>query len=344
MSHKRGWQALHLEMPDRIPQTEYIDHQEFIAKVTGIDPGDPRRRGEAFRRLYSILDYDVAWCTHERPITGRVTDMGHAEWNDMSPLDRKIQCPFRTEEEVLAFDPVEEYGMPEVPALAQEFQRFWSGSQAENPGLVFPGGRYNTLFSACIRSFGWEMFLAAAGQDYERFDRVLEGFFQLSLVEIEAWVRTDIGVFICHDDMVWTSGAIFHPDWYRKCVFPRYKKLWEPLRQNGITVLFCSDGNFTEFVDDLAEAGADGFIFEPLTSLEYIVERYGRTKVIVGNVDCRTLIFGTEMEIRAEVKRCMELGRGCPGYFIAVGNHIPPGVPIKNVELYFDLVRELGAR
>ena len=104
------------------------------------------------------------------------------------------------------------------------------------------------------------------------------------------------------------------------------------------------DGNFDVFVDDLAVAGADGFIFEPLTDLEYIVERYGQTHVIIGNIDTRILQFGTPEEIRADVKRCAELGRDCPGYFFAVGNHIPYTVPIPNVECYLEAIEEYGRR
>jgi uroporphyrinogen-III decarboxylase len=130
----------------------------------------------------------------------------------------------------------------------------------------------------------------------------------------------------------------------RRYVFPRHKRLWSPLREAGIKVLFCSDGNFDAFVDDLAAAGAQGFIFEPLTDLKRIVERYGRTHVIVGNIDSRILQFQGPEAIRAEVKRCADLGRSCPGFFFAVGNHIPYTVPIPSVECYLEAIRAYGRR
>jgi uroporphyrinogen-III decarboxylase len=37
----------------------------------------------------------------------------------------------------------------------------------------------------------------------------------------------------------------------------------------------------------------------------------------------------------------MDLGRDCPGYFFAVGNHIPPNVPLENamacMEAYWEM-------
>ena len=136
-----------------------------------------------------------------------------------------------------------------------------------------------------------------------------------------------------HDDFVWANGGIFRPAWYREYVFPNYHKYVAPLLDAGKKVMFCSDGNFTRYVDDIASTGVHGFVFEPLTSLEYMVERYGKSHVIIGNADTRILLSGTKAEIRAEVERCMALGRGCPGFFMAVGNHIPANTPVDQCHL-----------
>ena len=72
-------------------------------------------------------------------------------------------------------------------------------------------------------------------------------------------------------------------------------------------MLFCSDGNFDVFVDDIVAAGFHGLVFEPLTRLEPVVEKYGQTHVIVGNTDTRILLYGSKEDIRAEVERCMSL-------------------------------------
>jgi uroporphyrinogen-III decarboxylase len=137
--------------------------------------------------------------------------------------------------------------------------------------------------------------------------------------------------------MVWAQGPFMHPDLYRAAIFPRYKKLWEVLHQANKIVLYCSDGNWTPFVDDVAAAGADGFIFEPIADLDCIVRRYGKTHVIVGSkVDARTLTFGSREKIRREVDETLQVAKGCPGFVFAVGNHIPSNVPVDNALFYFD--------
>ncbi|MFH0796292.1 MAG: uroporphyrinogen decarboxylase family protein [Candidatus Omnitrophota bacterium] len=352
MSYEIGMEIMNLQMPERVGRTEYCDHTTLVRHITGFDPlsKDPEEQKKARQKFYQELNFDFLWNNNDGPVAwpdlGRITDMGHAVYMEGGTDFRdNLVCPFKTPEEVLSFDAAKEYGLPDIAERAKYFQQNYLEGQKNYPDMVFPGGYYKTIVSGCIQSFGWDMFLLGVGTDPERFgEYVLEGFFQLTLANIKAWAGTDIKVFVSHDDMVWTRGAIFKPEWYRKYVFPRYKKLWQPLKEKGIKILFCSDGNFTEFVDDIASAGADGFIFEPLTSLELIVQKYGKTHVIVGNADCRILTFNTKEDIEREVKRCMDVAKTCPGFIMAVGNHIPANIPIDNALYYFDLVKKYGKR
>ena len=358
MSYERALAALRLEMPEAIPHCEYVSNRNLIFEMTGLDIDAKSGKkitvmGEeyfeevhlAFKKFYEMTDQDFFWHSEELPLKGRTTSMGHAEFLEGgTDFNDNIFCPFKTADDVLNFDPVAEYGLPDVDECVKKFQGTLDFNRKEFPMGLWPGGYYHTLFSACITAFGWEMFLSSAPLDEERFDRVLEGFYERTRQYYNAWVKTDIEFFICHDDIVWTRGAVFHPDWYREHIFPRYKKLWAILKESDIKVLFCSDGNFTEFVDDLAEAGADGFIFEPCTDLELIASKYGKTHVMIGNVDCRNLTFGTRQDIYNDVKRCADIGKDCPGYFFSVGNHIPSNVPPENAIYYFELIKELGKR
>jgi uroporphyrinogen-III decarboxylase len=197
------------------------------------------------------------------------------------------------------------------------------------------------LISGFIGLFGWDNLLLAAGQDPVRFGALANRYASWVQQYFNALAEADVPVVMVHDDIVWSAGAIFRPAWYREYVFPNYKKYLAPLLESGKKVIFCSDGNFNAFIDDIAQTGVHGFVFEPLTSLEYIVEKYGRTHVIIGNAETRILLNGTRDQIRAEVERCMHLGQDCPGYFLAVGNHIPPNTPVENALFYNQVYEEL---
>ena len=338
MSYELGIRTLRLEPTDRLAHTEYCSNYALVRAVTG---RDPKTDGGAWEAFHEAWEVDLLWVTNDGPVPwgkrGRVTDMGHAEFLE-GGIDRRdtISCPFKDVEEVYAFDAVAEYGLPNETELIAYYEKTYQASQKRHPEQVYPGGYYKTIVSGLIETFGWDMLLEAAA-DRRRFERVIESFFQLSLHHYRAWAKTSIEVFICHDDMVWLQGPFMHPDFCRGAIFPRYRKLWNVLREAGKIILYCSDGTWTEFVDDIADAGANGFIFEPTTSLEYVVERYGKTHAILGSkVDCRTLTFGNREAIQAEIDATLALAKRCPGFMFAVGNHIPSNVPVENGLFYFD--------
>ena len=346
MSYDRGWQAIHLEMPDRIPHTEYIFHRQFTIQATGLDPesSDPAERERAMARLAKVLDYDLVWSVYFMPYEGPRTEMGHGQYTETGGDVVEAVTPFTSPEQVLAFEPERDLRTLSLDELTERIRAWHARAQADYPDAVVPGGFYRGVFTWAIVTFGWEQFMLAAAIDEERFDRILDGFTCITERVVEAHIRARIPVFLWHDDLVWSSGAPFRPEWYRRHIFPRYRRLWARLHEAGVKILFNCDGDFTAFIDDIAEAGGDGFIIEPYTRLERIVERYGQTHVIVGNVDTRILTFGSHEQIRAEVRRCADLGRDCPGFFFAVGNHIPYNVPIPAIECYLDAIHEMGER
>jgi hypothetical protein len=328
--------AIHLRPSPRPAHTEACSCNPAIRKVTG---KDPTKDGSAWKDFYNSWQYDFLWSTNDGPVdwakAGRSTDMGHAEFEE-GGIDRRdtVTCPFHDEEEVYAFDAVQEYGLPDMKELVAYYERCYQEGQAWSPEQLYPGGYYKTIVSGAIQAFGWDMLLAAAA-DRRRFEKVLDSFFRLSLHYYTAWSQTSIEAFICHDDMVWTAGPFIRPDFYRNVIFPRYKELWKPLIDAGKRVIYCSDGNWTMFLDDIVEAGAHGFNFEPVNDFDLFVQKYGGSHIIIGSkVDCRTLTFGTKEEIRQEIDSTLAVAKNCPGFIFMVGNHIPSNVPVENA-LFF---------
>jgi len=349
MSYEDGWAAIHLEKPERIPRTEYSAemHWDLIQAVTGIDVGaespDPIR-AQAAIAFMRAWNYDLFWSTligHDE-FGACATDMGHAEYA-AGGVDRRdtLYCPYRDPEDVLSFDPWERLGEKDRGELTRRFDAHYQANCQAHPSGVNMTGIYVTLVSGFIGLFGWDMLLLAAGTDPWRFGELANHYASWMQQYFDALAEADVPVVMVHDDIVWSSGPFMRPAWYRQYVFPNYDKYLAPLLESGKRVLFCSDGNFDEFIDDLAATGVHGFVFEPLTSLETIVARYGQTHVIVGNADTRILLSGTGEQIRAEVQRCMALGRDCPGFFMAVGNHIPPNTPVESALYYNQVYEEL---
>ncbi len=187
-------------------------------------------------------------------------------------------------------------------------------------------GVYITLISGFIDLFGWDMLLLAAGVDSTRFGDLANRYASWMQQYYDALAEADVPCIMMHDD-VWSSGPILPTVLVSRTRLPQLQEIPRAHYRERQEDLYTSDGNFDEFIDDIADAGVHGFVFEPLTSLETMVERYGQTHVIIGNADTRILLFGTKDDIRAEVERCMSVGRNCPGFFMAVGNHMPSNTP-----------------
>ncbi|MFN2110531.1 MAG: uroporphyrinogen decarboxylase family protein [Anaerolineae bacterium] len=352
MSYADGWAAINLDMPARVPHTEYsvTEHWDVIKAVTGLDinpysPADVKRRGAL--ALMEAWNFDFRWSTliGGEELAACHTDMGHAEYA-AGGVDRRdtVTCPFSTPEEVLAFDPLAIYGPRDQGELTRRFEEHYRRQREETPDQVTMTGVYVTMISGLIDIFGWEMLLLAAGVDPKGFGEVANRYASWIQQYYDALGAADVPVVMVHDDIVWSSGPFISPRWYRQYVFPNYKKLFAPLLDSGKKIMYTSDGDYTKFVDDLAECGIHGFVLEPWTDMTTIAEKYGRTHVFIGNADTRILLKGDKPAIRAEVERCMAIGKSCPGFFLAVGNHIPANTPVESVLYYQEVYEELSRR
>jgi hypothetical protein len=351
MSYQDGWAAINLEKPARIPRTEYSAemHWDLITAVTcmQVDQHSPAAVQQQARSAFmKAWNYDFFWSTliSADEFGATRSRMGHAEYAAGGvDWDENIYELFNDPQAVLDFDPWEQLGSRDQGALTRRFEAHYQEQCAHHPEGVNMTGIYITLISGFIDLFGWEMLLMAAGTDAERLGWLAERYASWIGQYFEALAEADLPVVMVHDDIVWSSGPFMQPAWYRQYLFPNYKKLFAPLLESGKKIIFTSDGNYDLFVSDIAACGVHGFVLEPWTDLGAIVERYGQTHVIIGNADTRILLNGTKAQIRAEVERCIELGRDCPGYFLAVGNHIPPNTPVENA-LYYNQVYEALSR
>lgn len=352
MSFQDGWAAINLDMPARVPHMEVAaeSHWELVKAVTGIDvdlnsPDDVKTN--ASRQFIKAWNYDFIWSVliGSGDLVKKHTSMGHGifasggtDYNDF------VYCPFNTPEEALAFDPWETFGELNHNDLIKRFEAHYQANCEANPDCVNMTGTYVTLVSGLIDVFGWDMLLMTVGLDPDGFGEVANRYASWVQQYFNALADSNIPLVMVHDDIVWTAGAVFRPEWYRKYIFPNYKKLFAPVLESGKKLLYSSDGNYTEFIDDIANSGVNGFFMEPMTDMKLMAEKYGKTHVIIGNADTRILLRGKKAEIRAEVERCMVIGKDCPGYFLCVGNNIPPNTPVDSALYYNDVYNELSHR
>ena len=350
MSYKDGMAAMNLQFSDRVPRTEYSAdfHWELIKEVTGMDAvNDTAIRGAASKRFKEIWNYDMIWniLVGGGHLTGPRSSMGHAVYQaDSSDYNTNVFTAFKDTEDVYKIDMFELYGTVDHNKMVSDFNAHYKAACAYYPDTVNMTGVYITCISGLIEMFGWEMLLEALGEDPVKFGEVTNRYCEWISQHFRALADSDAEVVMIHDDIVWTEGAFVAPEWYRKYVFANYKKMFAPIIESGKKILYTSDGTYTEFLDDIAACGVNGFVFEPTTDMQYAADKYGKTHVLIGNADTRILLSGTKDDIYNEVKRCMDIGKKYPGFMLAVGNHIPPNTPVQNCLWYNEFYEKLGKR
>ncbi len=116
MSYQDGMAALNLEMPSRVPRTEYSaqSHWELISAVTGLSVTQASSDEEKAKAAKAFTgpdcwNYDFNWSV----LIGRddlgeyQSTMGHAVYaSEGSDYNTAIHNAFNTPEEALAFQPM----------------------------------------------------------------------------------------------------------------------------------------------------------------------------------------------------------------------------------------------
>ena len=111
------------------------------------------------------------------------------EWG-LSGSGWREEFLFHDVEDVLRYDPLE--NVPHLDMATEEnARRLIQGVQDQQQEMgeacIVTGIHYTTLFQCGIMAFGWPLFLTAAGAEPDRFQRVLEGFAQITRRNLALW-------------------------------------------------------------------------------------------------------------------------------------------------------------
>ena len=350
MSYQRALDAINLRLTGGVAEQENLDHPAFMAEVLGRDPWE--NPAQAYVDTYRALDVDwvMGW---PRPhlakdaFRGRSSiDLGNGarmtEWG-LSGSGWREEYLFREVEDVLRYDPL--VNEPRLDMVTESSARRLVESvraqqQEMGEACLVTGIHYTTLFQCGIMAFGWPLFLTAAGAEPDRFQRVLEGFAEITRRNLALWAAERPPLILIHDDIAMQHGMVFHPRWYRQRLFPLYERFLEPLLADpAIRVGFVSDGDYSAVLPDLVALGFHGFLVNPNMNLGEIARAYGQDHFLVGNADTAVLTFGAPEDVRREVARAVEQARPCAGHFIKAMGDLPHNIPLANIRAYFQACR-----
>ncbi len=145
------------------------------------------------------------------------------------------------------------------------------------------------------------------------------------------------------EDMAYNKGSLIDPKFVKELMVPRYKKVSELLRNNGVDALIVDcDGDCEELIPLWLESGLNAlYPFEIAAGNDPIElrKKYGKDLIIIGGVDKRSLAAGkSEIDKEVEkVKYLLESG----GYLPNCDHHITPDVSYENIVYFINEIRKL---
>ena len=151
------------------------------------------------------------------------------------------------------------------------------------------------------------------------------------------------------DDLGTQESLLMSPDMYRRILKPIHADYIRFIRERTpAKVFFHTDGDVFPLIDDLVEMGID--ILNPIqtsagkmSNLEALKARWGDRLTFCGGVDThRILPTGTADEVRAEVRRVIEILAPGGGYMVSSVHTVMDDVPAENILAMVDAVEECG--
>jgi len=156
-------------------------------------------------------------------------------------------------------------------------------------------------------------------------------------------IRVDMATF--WEDMCYKAGPLISPAMVRRFMMPRYKKITDLLRSNGVDVIYLdSDGNIEQLVPLWLESGINYlWPFEVAAGNDAVAlrKKYGKDLIIGGTIDKRALAKGKEA-IKEEVMSKVPFLLGQGGYLPTTDHGVPPDVTFENYCYYINLMREVA--
>ena len=332
--------ALAHDVADRIPVWEHLNHWELVEHHRGPEDAE----FEALARAHAALGVDL---THhiEMPADpareGEVVADAEGERIVLEGIAWRRR-PIRSLDELPSYSPPEE---SEVWLQETWLSTFRVRQAALAPRtLLVP--EISTGFERALEALGLELFGYALIDTPAEVARIIEegdaNALRRARIIAEAGLKP---IAFVGGDIAMKGSLLFSPQALCELLLPGLRRVIEPLKAEGVAVIYHSDGDVTAFGDELTGAGIDGLHpCEPVAGVDLAAlrRRYGRNLVLVGGIDAsQVLPFGTPAEIQAEVIRCLAAAAG-GGYILGSSAEIGPAMPLENVDAYAAALCELN--
>jgi len=240
----------------------------------------------------------------------------------------------------------------------EQFEKFhWPSvdefdfSKWETFGKILPSGMkavaiLGRIFTQVWMLMGADTFYRSLESNEELISAMTE---KVGRIQYETLLRLlaypSVGAIVNPDDIAHNAGWLINPKYFRKYIFPWYKKMAAECRSKGVGFVFHSDGDCTDAMDDIIDCGFQGLnpIQPNCMDIVEVKKRWGKSICLIGNINLdSTLTLGSPQDVRAEVHERIRTIAPGGGYMMASSNSITDYVPLENMKALLEATFEFG--
>lgn len=359
-SRQRVEATLRGEMPDRVPIFDLIQHVPLIEHVTGAKVTLQNGLDLLCRTIGERLDITrgIAPPTEEKAIRNDDGFVYKQEWWTTWLVER----PFKDVQGLLDYIPrnIEEIhnrrpgdmftfaGRSNVWGALDRSPREQFLALQEKVGentVLFPFESPVGLDTAHVRA-GMELFIYAYADSPQLVSDWLGALNWAEIQRVHETADATLSpVALVFSDIADKNQTFYSPQFLRREFFPRLSRLVQAWHEHGVKVIFHSDGNLWQVLDDFQAAGIDGINpLEPLSGM-YAgdVRRAYPDWVLMGGVDASDLLaFGEPAQVRRAVRRTIDEAGAQGRLWLGSSTEIHPACKLENVLAMWDEIETCG--
>ena len=239
------------------------------------------------------------------------------------------------------------YPFPSLKPDPEKYQHITERvKEIKEKGVVSLYGAWHILsFLRQLR--GFEGFLTDFHLHPDIAEFLLEWCTEGAIKHAEIFAKNGVDIFRLEDDLGAQHSLLMSPNVFRKFIKPCFAKIISTAKRINPDVIIAmhSDGDIESIIPDLIEIGVE--VLNPIQpecmDPAKLKKEYGKSLAFWGSIGTQyTLPFGSEKDVKEEVKLRMDtVGKG-GGFIIGPSHVIEPEVPWRNIIALIDAIDEFG--
>lgn len=217
--------------------------------------------------------------------------------------------------------------------------------QIHTRGLASVGNMQCTVWENAWYMRGMENLMIDMMSDDDMATVLLDAVTERAIQKAKLYVTAGVDILFLGDDIGMQESIMMSEELYTKWIFPRLKKVIDTAKALNPTVIifYHSCGYVEPLIPHLIKAGID--VLNPIQpecmDFEKIYKKYGNQLSFNGTIGTQTTMpFGTPEEVKAQVRRHLDIAGEKGGLFVSPTHLLEPEVPWENIKAYIEACKE----